>query len=172
MQQWRERPGPHGCSSSCAAALGPRGESWSPRPPTRMMVGNTLNPALFVIAFLYLFTFVLLTVLGRYAASCSFLHGRPGLDWGKVWGISLCAALCVLVQLLLCLLASTNACTHHLGRCLSADWFGICGDLFSTFPAGAAASLGPSSSAESRVAGLGPPSSAESRVAGRSNVVV
>jgi hypothetical protein len=51
-EQWRRRPGPLGCSSSCASSLGPRGKSWSPRPPTRMMVGDTLNLALFLIAFL------------------------------------------------------------------------------------------------------------------------
>jgi hypothetical protein len=50
VKHWRARPGQLGCSSSCAAAAhGPSGKSWSPRPPTPMMVGN-LNPACFFCA--------------------------------------------------------------------------------------------------------------------------
>jgi hypothetical protein len=55
VKQWRARPGQLGCSSSCAAAAhGPSGKSWSPRPPTPMTVGNLNAACFFCLPFLLL----------------------------------------------------------------------------------------------------------------------
>lgn len=123
---------------------------------------NTRDPAFvfFVIAFICLprsfssrfLVDVLLAVLS--------VHGRPpGSIGGKRFEVfRFAAALGVYAWVQLLLLSSLNTCTQHLlGYRWSADSPGICGHLFTIFPAccrcAAAASLGPLSSAESRVAG-------------------
>ena len=90
-EQWRGRPGPLGCSSSRASALGPRGKSWSPRPPTRMMVGESCLVSDRISAFPY----VLLIFLVCCVAS---FYGRPGFDWARGSGFCFAAALGVWVQ--------------------------------------------------------------------------